>query len=579
MKVEIEFAFDVAGMLLISGWLISSDEILKDDVTFNGVNLGDTFIYERPDVAKIMRTPLEKCTGFLACLSVSPQTNSIEIKCAEDKIEVELSSLNYVTHLFNIDSVPKIYKEKLATFLEKNGFYLGQKAQLSAEEVKGNTSIEYDSSKIQIDYTYKLDNHTLLVIGWVLDPSSQFKRINLRINNTISDNILQSAFFHSRYDVCEVLNIPMQFGSNIGFVFTVSLPEDINPIFELIYSQDGVSFTGIPLKAESFSRDESWLTEILLANVDATAHMVDDKFSKHVATAVEKCWKNRIQARNNAELKVFGEAVQNPKLSLIIPIYGRYDFVQIQMSQFSLDNSFRHIEIVYVLDDPRISHPFMVTCYGVFETFGVPFKVVFSERNLGYAGANNLGVNYATSNHILLMNSDVIPKIPGSFDTLLNQFVQGEDVGILGATLLYEDDTIQHQGMEYMQDPSHPGMWMNYHPQKGFPLSLTEQFEVKEAQAVTGALMLMTKQQYLDVGGFDIGYILGDFEDSDLCMKVRNTGKRIAVSGTVHMYHLERLSQSLVSGSTWKHTLSMVNGLRHTNKWNSEVLNVVAGNG
>jgi len=152
-------------------------------------------------------------------------------------------------------------------------------------------------------------------------------------------------------------------------------------------------------------------------------------------------------------------------------------------------------------------------------------------------------------------------------------------MGILSGTLLYEDDTIQHQGMEYMQDPSHPGMWMNYHPQKGFPLSLTDKFDVKDAQAVTGALMLMTKQQYLDVGGFDIGYILGDFEDSDLCMKVRNAGKRIAVSGAVHMYHLERLSQSLVSGSSWKHTLSMVNGLRHTNKWNSEVESVVAGNG
>ena len=209
----------------------------------------------------------------------------------------------------------------------------------------------------------------------------------------------------------------------------------------------------------------------------------------------------------------------------------------------------------------------------------MPFKTVVSQRNLGYAGANNLGVDHANAEHIILMNSDVIPKQPGHFFKMLGQFKASEDIGILGGTLLYEDNTIQHQGMEYMQDPSHPGMWMNYHPQKGFPLSLTDEFDIRDAQAVTGALMLMTKQQYIDVGGFDIGYILGDFEDSDLCMKVRNQNKRIAVSGVVQMYHLERLSQSLVSGNTWKHTLSMLNGLRHTNKWNDRIVEVMAENG
>ena len=62
-------------------------------------------------------------------------------------------------------------------------------------------------------------------------------------------------------------------------------------------------------------------------------------------------------------------------------------------------------------------------------------------------------------------------------------------------------------------------------------------------------------------------------------MKVRNQNKRIAVSGVVQMYHLERLSQSLVSGNTWKHTLSMLNGLRHTSKWNDRIVEVMAENG
>jgi len=576
LKIEIDFAFAVGSKLLVGGWAVVGDDISKHQLQFEG-SPSELLLFKRSDVSEVMQCNEQHCTGFLVALSKTSK-KLINVTWGEATGSVDLDSVVFTTQLLEIDALPKECMDAATTLLEHNGFFWGQRSLLFNEKTPSSISLAHQSSKIQVDYTYTLDANTLLLIGWVLDEARLFRRINLRINNVITDCILKDAFFHPRYDVVEVLELPLSYGEKIGFAFTVSLAEPISPNIELMYSVDGTFFNGSALKAEQFNREETWLTEILLANVDITNTAKFPKLNKHVTTAIEKCWRSRLEAPNSATVKQLGEKVDNPSLSLIIPIYGRYDFVQIQMSQFSLDSDFDQIEIVYVLDDPRIKHAFMVTCQGVHETFGVPFKVVLSERNLGYAGANNLGVSHASADHIVLLNSDVIPKQAGHFSKLLSQFLENENMGILSGTLLYEDDTIQHQGMEYMQDPSHPGMWMNYHPQKGFPLSLTDKFDVKDAQAVTGALMLMSKQQYLDVGGFDIGYILGDFEDSDLCMKVRNSGKRIAVSGTVQMYHLERLSQSLVSGNTWKHTLSMVNGLRHTNKWNKEVENVVAGN-
>ena len=577
LKLEIDFAFAVGSKLLLGGWAVAGDDISKHQLQFSR-EFSDLLLFKRADVCAVMQCSEEHSTGFLIALA-NTRDNKIEVTWGEVTHHINLDDVSFTHQLAELEALPSAYFNDATALLERNGFYWGQKSLSFSENTPSSLSLSHKDSRIQIDYAFILDAHTVLVIGWVLDQARLLKRINLRLNNIISDCILQDAFFHPRYDVAEALELPISYGEKIGFAFTVSLSEPISPNIELMYSVDGTFFTGTALKAEPFRREETWLTEILLANVDITNTATFPKLTKHVTSAIEKSWLGRLQAPNAVNVKQFGNEVANPLLSLVIPIYGRYDFVQIQMSQFSLDSDFDNIEIVYVLDDPRIKHAFMVTCKGVFETFGVPFKVVLSERNLGYAGANNLGVSHASSEHIVLLNSDVIPKKPHQFLTLLQQFENAESVGILSGTLLYEDDTIQHQGMEYMQDPSHPGMWMNYHPQKGFPLALTESFDIKEAQAVTGALMLMTKQQYLDVGGFDIGYILGDFEDSDLCMKVRNTGKRIAVSGSVHMYHLERLSQSLVSGNTWKHTLSMVNGLRHTNKWNNEVENVVAGNG
>lgn len=576
MKLEIDFAFAVGSKLLLGGWAVVGDDISKHQLQF-AREFSDLLLFKRPDVCAVMQCSEEHSTGFLIALA-SSSNNEIEVTWGEVTQHVNLDSVSFTQQLVELEVLPSACFNDATALLERNGFYWGQKS-LSFDDAPTNLSLSHQDSKIQLDYAFTLDKNTILAIGWVLDEARVFKRINLRVNNLITDCILQDAYFHPRYDVAEVLALPKSYGEKIGFVFTVAIPEPVGPNIELMYSVDGTFFTGTAIKAQPFRREETWLTEILLANVDITDTAKFPKLNKHITTAIEKSWRGRLEAPNSAKIEQFGSEVSNPSLSLVIPIYGRYDFVQIQMSQFSLDSDFNNIEIVYVLDDPRIKHAFMVTCKGVYETFGVPFKVVLSERNLGYAGANNLGVSHALSEHIVLLNSDVIPKKPQQFLALLEQFKNEADVGILGGTLLYEDNTIQHQGMEYMQDPSHPGMWMNYHPQKGFPLSLTEQFEVKEAQAVTGALMLMTKQLYLDVGGFDIGYILGDFEDSDLCMKVRKKGKRIVVSGTVHMYHLERLSQSLVSDNTWKHTLSMVNGLRHTTKWNSEVQNVVAGNG
>ena len=563
--------------LLLGGWIVADDKVTDKELSFNSSEAGETLLFPRQDVCEIFKCSDECSAGFLVCIDKT-NADDIRIKWREQEVVVPYSKLNFAAQLHSVDPLPNEFLHPATTLLEKHGFYWGQKAHKWSGDSQDSISINHKKSKIQIDYSFILDTNSLLIIGWVLDTDSEFKRLNIRINNTISNNILEDAYFHPRFDVCEVLGIPTSQGEKIGFVFTISLPEPIDSKLELMYSVDGRFFTGVPLTAGPFKREETWLTEILLANVDVTDTTALEKLNKHVTSGLELSWKNRLTTENEAKVFQFGQKVEAPTMSVIIPIYGRYDFIQLQMSQFSLDDDFKGIEVIYVLDDPRIEHPFLVTCHGVYETFNVPFKAVVSTKNLGYAGANNLGVNYASSDNLLLMNSDVIPKEPGHFSKMLLQFRESSDAGVLGGTLLYEDLTVQHMGMEYMQDPSHPGMWMNYHPQKGFPLSLADEFEIRKAQAVTGALMMLSKEDYISVGGFDIGYILGDFEDSDLCMKIRGLGKEIMVSGLVKMYHLERLSQSLVSEDTWKHKLSMLNGLRHTKKWNKKVENLVGKN-
>ncbi len=88
--------------------------------------------------------------------------------------------------------------------------------------------------------------------------------------------------------------------------------------------------------------------------------------------------------------------------------------------------------------------------------------------------------------------------------------------------------------------------------------------------------MLIHKSNFVQVGGFDPMYVLGDFEDSDLCLKLIDKGLTNYVSSDIVLYHLERLSQNLVDEGDWKFKLTLVNGAYQMTKWKGLIKEVTA---
>ena len=80
----------------------------------------------------------------------------------------------------------------------------------------------------------------------------------------------------------------------------------------------------------------------------------------------------------------------------------------------------------------------------------------------------------------------------------------------------------------------------------------------------------MPRALFDELGGFDESYVIGDYEDSDLCLKVRRAGFGIVYAPSVALYHLERQSISRSVDYT-RGAASQHNAWLQTRRWDAQI--------
>lgn len=273
----------------------------------------------------------------------------------------------------------------------------------------------------------------------------------------------------------------------------------------------------------------------------------------------------------------FGKlAAEDVKTSVIIPLYGRWDFVEHQLSAFAKDSAFNtQAEIIYVIDDPALINAFVNEAESLFKLYQVPFTIIWGHRNRGFSGANNLGVKHSHGDTLILLNSDVFPRHPGWVQALTQSLEDHPAYGMIGARLLFPDGSIQHCGMQFVFSESW-NVWLNKHPLAGLDPILDQASGLTEKPAITGACVAIKRTTYEQIEGLDEGYLIGDFEDSDLCMKVHAQGLKIGYLPSVELTHLERQSFTLLGDVSYRTLVVRFNAWRHTKKWGKQIEQVMS---
>lgn len=415
---------------------------------------------------------------------------------------------------------------------------------------------------LEIDSAVLCPPAGLLLRGWFVDPFRQVAALRIRCANRSATIDPAEWVTVLRTDAIERVAVSHEVAAErAGYmVFVPDIAVAGAPCYAEVELLDGeVGFKGLPpLRSPGLPTIKDMLAQFDLRYQDMVR-----AYDKVVGPAVTALNAFRMAEKTAIREMVFGDQPTNPACSIIIPLYGRIDFMEYQLAFFARTLAPNH-ELIYVLDDPPLLRDTENLAASCLARFNRPFRLLAAGANRGYAPANNVGMAHARAPYLCFLNSDVFPKRADWLDCLLQTLAADQRIGIAGALLLYEDDAIQHTGCRYASLPEFGGWQFCLHPQKG--RALTEDESVLEVEAVTGACLVIATERARALGGFDETYVIGDFEDADFCRKVQAQGLACVVDRRAQLYHLERQSQG-GQQNAWRLNLTLFNAWTFHQRW------------
>jgi GT2 family glycosyltransferase len=185
------------------------------------------------------------------------------------------------------------------------------------------------------------------------------------------------------------------------------------------------------------------------------------------------------------------------------------------------------------------------------------FKVIYNRGNLGFGPAVNQGAAAARGHAVMVLNPDCLVEA-ADLQRLLDVLAENPRAGLIGAVVCDEDGRADPASLR--RDPLFRRAFNTMFGRDGEGINIEGEIPaaVIEAEAVSGALLLLPRTVYQRVGGFDEGYFL-HCEDLDLCRRVRDMGYQVLLAGDVRVLHAK--------GTSSRHRPVFVSRYKHKGMW------------
>lgn len=231
--------------------------------------------------------------------------------------------------------------------------------------------------------------------------------------------------------------------------------------------------------------------------------------------------------------------LSNPLVSLIIPTRNGKELVQACIESILQKTTYNNFEILLIDNgsDEQESIDYFKKL-----SQEPQIRVLSYPGEFNYSAINNFGVQHARGEVVGLINNDIEVIKPEWLTYMLGHALR-DDVGCVGAKLLYSDGRVQHAGvvLGYGGGAGHAHKYFpRYHPGYLKRLIATQNYS-----AVTAACLLVKKSKFIEVGGLNEKDLTVAFNDVDFCLRVRETGVMNLYCAEAELYHHESVSRGL----------------------------------
>lgn len=227
----------------------------------------------------------------------------------------------------------------------------------------------------------------------------------------------------------------------------------------------------------------------------------------------------------------------NPLISIIIPNKDHVDDLKKCVDSLYSINQYKNFEIIIVENNSEARETFAY--YKKLMKAHDNVRVITWEKGFNYSAINNYGVKESKGEYLLFLNNDTEVITPDAIEEMLGCCMR-EDVGAVGAKLLYADDTVQHAGV-VIGFGGYAGHVNTGIGRDDYGYMVRARINCNYS-AVTAACMMTKKSLFNTVGGFDEQFVVA-CNDVDYCLKLRELGKWIVFNAFAEWYHYESKSR------------------------------------
>jgi GT2 family glycosyltransferase/glycosyltransferase involved in cell wall biosynthesis len=212
--------------------------------------------------------------------------------------------------------------------------------------------------------------------------------------------------------------------------------------------------------------------------------------------------------------------------SIVIPVFNKAEFTLQCLRSLLKEIDLTETEVI-VVDNASTDQTKKVLAH-----FSKVVRVIRNEENKGFVDASNQGAAAARGKYVLFLNNDT-EVLPGWLDHLVDTIEAEPANGAVGSMFLYPDGTIQEAGsIVWKNGEAHHYGWGGSPDDRRFNFA-------REVDYCSAASLLIKKEIFEQLGGFDRRFAPAYYEDVDLCFGVRSLGFRVIYQPMSRVVHYE----------------------------------------